>query len=91
LEAAERLAEVSGHHLGKAAWSAMERSVEGTRTVNFGADLVEHLAATFDVAIADLFDEIPEPVSCPRCGGTGEIDRSELSSDEAARGLGGGA
>lgn len=72
-EATERMIAIGGPKWGNANWSAMERSLDGARVCAFPADVLFWLAKLFGVSVGDLFEETPEPVPCPSCGGTGEV------------------
>lgn len=86
-EATERIAAIGGPTWGKANWSAMERSADGTRSCAFPADILVWLAKLFEVEVGVLFEAVPEPIRCPHCDGTGEIlaaAQSPRSPDAAA-------
>lgn len=83
-EATKRIAVIGGPTWGKANWSAMERSADGTRSCAFPADILVWLAKLFEVEVGVLFEEVLEPIQCPHCDGTGEIFPTEQSSPQGS-------
>lgn len=72
MEAATQLAEIGGPTWGNANWSAMERTIDGTRMRSFSADDLVWLSKLFGVPIGDLFEDVPM-IPCPNCNGVGEV------------------